>query len=516
MTRLAIVSTAFFASVLLAESPRPVRVTIQAGAPVRTMRGGIGASWHAIDMDLPSHQPTGDDSYSGSAWGGNPDPDDANAWQRLAAHADWLGLDWVRVELEQRMYEPRRREFSWDNRDMRALYRILDWAESRGVDVFLQQMWADVDWNAMPGLEKDPVGRLRSAPRSIPEFAYGFGQLVDHLTRDKGYKCIRWLSINNEPGWDEFSWWQDSKLKALPIAPAFRAVREELDARGIRIPISGPDWTDLPKLEPAKLDFDASLGAYDIHSYNAVFDDMEAKDTYPLREAEQRLAEWAKYAHDRGKPLFLSELGTMGFGWGRRNAGPGSYESGLKDASLVVRGINAGVDGFNRWSFTNRGDLDGQWQLVDTWDPDANRLLPQFRPHPNVYFQFGLLSRFIASHSAVLDTRVEGSFSERERKLVVAALRSPKGQLTVCLVNESARDARSSIVLQGLTAVTTLYKYAVTRADRDRAGVQIRPQRQFTVRPGSALIHDRVPAQSVTVYSSYRLNPADPGIMSEQ
>ncbi|MGD0577345.1 MAG: cellulase family glycosylhydrolase [Bryobacteraceae bacterium] len=516
MTRVAFVCTALFASVLSAESPRPVCVTIQAGVPVRIMRGGIGASWHAIDRELPSHQPKGDDSYSGSAWGGNPDPDDAPAWQRLSAHADWLGLDWVRVELEQHMYEPRRREFSWDNRDMRALYRILDWAQSRHIDVFLQQMWDDVDWNAYPGLENDPVGRLRSAPRSIPEFVYGLGELVAHLTRDKGYTCLRWLSINNEPGWDEFSWWQGSDLKALPIDPAFAAVRAELDSRGIRLPISGPDWTDLPKLDPSKLGFESSLGAFDLHSYTAVFDDMDTKDSYPLREAQLRLGEWAQYAHDRGKPLFLSELGTMGFGWGRRHAGPGSYESGLKDASLVVRGINAGVDGFNRWSFTNRGDLDGQWQLVDTWDPDANRLLPQFRPHPNVYFQFGLLSRFIAAHSAVLDTRVEGPFSERERKLVATALRSPKGNLTVCLVNESPRDADATITLQGLTAATPLYKYAVTRADRDRSDVRIRPLRQFTAQPGSALVHDRIPAQSVTVYSSYRLSPADPGIMSEE
>ena len=37
----------------------------------------------------------------------------------------------------------------------------------------------------------------------------------------------------------------------------------------------------------------------------------------------------------------------------------------VKDAELIVRGINGGVAGFNKWSFLNRGDLDGQWQLLD-------------------------------------------------------------------------------------------------------------------------------------------------------
>ena len=87
---------------------------------------------------------------------------------------------------------------------------------------------------------------------------------------------------------------------------------------------------------------------------------------------------------------------------------PGSYESALKDAELVVRRINAGVDGFNRWSFLNRGDLDGQWQFIETWDRRRGKLLKQYTPHPNTYFVLGLLSRFTAKHSDVLGCRVDG------------------------------------------------------------------------------------------------------------
>ena len=93
----------------------------------------------------------------------------------------------------------------------------------------------------------------------------------------------------------------------------------------------------------------------------------------------------------------------MANGWGADHPGPGTYVSALKDAELVVRRINAGVDGFNRWSFLNRGDLDGQWQFIETWDRKEKRLLQQYTPHPNTYFVLGLLSRFIAKHSDVLD-----------------------------------------------------------------------------------------------------------------
>jgi hypothetical protein len=45
-------------------------------------------------------------------------------------------------------------------------------------------------------------------------------------------------------------------------------------------------------------------------------------------------------------------------------------------ASLVVRGINAGVYGFNRWSFTNRGDLDGQWRSIKTSCSKSSSRIP--------------------------------------------------------------------------------------------------------------------------------------------
>jgi hypothetical protein len=236
--------------------------------------------------------------------------------------------------------------------------------------------------------------------------------------------------VCNEPGWDSFSWWQDSEMKAAPFTQGLKAVREEFDRRGLTVPISGPDWTDLPELDPAKVDFDAYAGAYDFHSYNAVFDAMPYVG-YTLAEAEKRLNAWARWAHERNKPLFLSEFGTMAYGWGGTDLAPACYMSGLKNASLVVRGINAGVDGFNRWSFANRGDLDGQWQLVQTWDIDQNKLLDKFEPQPNAYYQFAMLSRFLPKHSGVLATQVEASFQMRDRKLVAVALRTPKGNTTI-------------------------------------------------------------------------------------
>ena len=502
----------------------PVKINVAAGNPIRTMRGGLGASFRTVSKELPSKKPGRGDSWSGSEWGGNPDPEDNKHWDDLFRYAEWLGLDWCRVEFEQATYEPEKRKFDWDSPDMRVVYKILDWADKRGVDVCLIQMWSDVAWNAFPENATDPVRILRSGPRDINEWAFGLGELVEHLTKVKKYRCLRWLIITDEPGTDDYAWWQDANIKALPLPPGLKAAREELDRRGLSLPLAGPDWAFVPRLDPSKIDIDSYVGAYDLHCYFTVFDSMIATPSFPsptfgaiglldtLATTEKYLAEWAKWAHDKNKPFFLTEFGSFAFGWGHDDLGPACYESGLKNASLVVRGINAGVDGFNRWSFTNRGDLDGQWQLVRTWDIEANKLLNVFEPQPNAFYQYAMLTRFLPKNSRVLATRVDAPFEPEDRKLVATALRSPKGNTTVLVVNENYHPADVTIDFDGLDKPTKMQRYAFTTAERDKAHVDIKPERSFSV---NAQLSDHVPPTSIVVYSTYNLGPGDPGIISE-
>ena len=164
-----------------------------------------------------------------------PPATDRARWEQIDRRARWLGLDFNRVEIEQRIYEPEQGKFTWDSPEMQILYRILDWCERDRADVFLQQMWGDVRWNAFPEWRDDVAGRLHSAPKDVEAFAQGLAALVGHLVRDKGYTCIRWLCIVNEPG-ARFSWWQRPPNQPVPLRPGLAAVRRALDARGLKIP----------------------------------------------------------------------------------------------------------------------------------------------------------------------------------------------------------------------------------------------------------------------------------------
>jgi len=473
------------------------------------MRGGFGASWHAIEQPIPVE---GDRSHGGSAWGGNPSADDTAAWRQIYEHADWLGLDFVRVELEQRMFEPEQGRFTWDSPEMRILYRILDWCRDRHADVFLQCMWGNVEWNSFPEFRGDPIKRVHSGPYSMEGFADGLAALVKHLLSAKGYTCIHWLCINNEPGYD-WSWWQRPPNEPMPLRDGLAAVRRALDRQGINVPLSGPDWTDLPELKPEKVDFDQFIGAYDLHSYYAGFD-WHPGGGYTMAVAEQRLADWRKWSAERGKPLFLSELGTMIYGWRGSDPGPSTWEASIKDAELVVRALSLGVDGFNRWSFVNRGDLDGVWQMIDTWDPQKKMLLKKITPRPNAYFVYGLISRFTAKHSSVLACERTGGQLDGTNRVFAAGLKSPAGQLTWIVVNDAPREWAAQFSLKGGEG-HALHKYQVTGEQKDRPDLQIDPLRTVRITRGSAAFSDRLPPMSITIYSTWKLAHPTSGIVED-
>ncbi|MGA2629807.1 MAG: hypothetical protein ABSG54_06280 [Terriglobia bacterium] len=61
----------------------------------------------------------------------------------------------------------------------------------------------------------------------------------------------------------------------------------------------------------------------------------------------------------------------------------------------------------------------------------------------------------------------------------------------------------------------TLYRYRMSPERKDRVEVVLGPQDEFPVSVQRTRVQDRLPARSLTVYSTYHLQPGDPGIMAE-
>jgi hypothetical protein len=396
-------------------------------------------------------------------------------------------MSFVRVEMSARIYEPEKNRFDWENEEMQAFYKILDWAEANDADVFLQQMWSNVKWNSYPGVQP-----LLSAPKSIEDFAEGIATLAEYLTVTKKYTCIKWICITNEPpGGSWGSWWSMGETNP-PVTPAWKEVRKALDKRNIDIPISGPDWTDLPVFDASKIDFDEYIGAYDIHSYQGI----DAK--------KQTIVEnWAKWAKEHGKPLFLSEIGDMRLGWKDTNPGPKSFSAALSNAESVLRGMSSGVSGFNRWSFTNRGDLDGQWQLIRTWDIANQKYFDNIEPEPVAFYGYGIITRFMAKHSSVVFTD-----TITRPEILSHTLKSEDGIITTYLLNKSDSAQIVTIKITG-AGDQKLYLYRVTEGEITRPDFKMNPLKEIDVRGGKE-IEIELPAKSINTLSGFRSMHEDP------
>jgi Cellulase (glycosyl hydrolase family 5) len=475
---------------------KPIDVRVNAEKVIHTMRGGIGASWHAMSKELPLENdkydyPVRHTNPRGSAYGANPPVSEKKMWDRLYEHAAWLGLNFIRVELCLRMYEPQREVFDWSNEEMLALYKILDWCESNRVDVFLQQMWSHVEWNAYPG-----VHPLLSAPRSLDDFAAGITELLRHLLRKKKYTCIKYFSITNEPPGGTWGYWWSHGHGSGTITPALKKVRESLNMAGIELLLSGPDWTDLPPLNPGHIDFDESIGAYDIHSYSGIG-----------ARGEEIIRNWVEWAHSRRKPFFLTEFGNMNLGWGSDNSGPKSFDAALSNASDIISCLNLCVDGMIRWSFVNRGDLDGQWQLIQTWDREKKTYLREIKPEPAAYFGFAIMSRYVGKYADVVQAPAEGITPEMR----TAAVLNRTGELSIYFLNNGRTSRRVSVEINGHDPRRRMYLYQVSAKHVSDGDFSLDP---MTASPEAM---DRrsvsLPPKSISVLTNYYLTAKDPGII---
>lgn len=465
-------------------------ITIDPARASEPLRGGIGASWHAIN-DGPRND------GMGSAWGGHPAPTDTAQWEEIYRHADWLGLNFIRVEIAQRSYQPQRDQFTWESEDMLALRRILDWAQSRGCDVFLQQMNNNVEWNAYPG-----VDALHSAPHDLAAWADGLAAMAGEVTREWGYSCVKWLCVNNEPE-AHFSWWQGYGLQPLGILPGLRAARAALDARGLHdLPLAGPDYTGLDWPEKKVAECLPLVGAVDMHTYLDDFRFLPVGESGP----EKLLGKWTALANAAGKPFFLTEIGCMRFGWYSDSPAPGGYAANLANAEIILRGLAAGVEGFNRWSFTNRGDIDGQWQLIDTWDRANDCLLPAFTPHNPAHALFALLTRFFAKGSRTLPVRMENAiYGGWQQYLLAGSLLAPDGELTIWVLASTEQSHPFELRIPGETR--PLHRYRIT-PENVRADSPLRLDPDTAFHPVDGLLADTAPGLSLTAYST-RFLPHD-------
>jgi hypothetical protein len=195
----------------------------------------------------------------------------------------------------------------------------------------------------------------------------------------------------------------------------------------------------------------------------------------------------------------------MNLGWGTDDPNQKSFEAALSNASDVMRGMRAGVDAFNRWSFTNRGDLDGQWQLIATFDRTKKTYFNEVNPEPEAYYGFGIISRFLSKYSSVLKTEV----SAADSVLMCNAVKSPGGALSVFLLNKSGKSVHVEVGFSGEIR-GEMYLYQVSKEIIHTPGFELNKVRSYVEGEKCAIL---LPPRSISVITQHSLDSKDKGIV---
>jgi hypothetical protein len=125
-----------------------------------------------------------------------------------------------------------------------------------------------------------------------------------------------------------------------------------------------------------------------------------------------------------------------------------------------------------------------------------------------------LLSRFTAKHPSVLATQVTVPANGLQH-VFCAAFRSPKGNITLAVVNDAPTEFELNVTWTGTPPSRQFFRYRYSKPQYDRADVKVDPEPGFSPAPGSAWT-DSLPPDSLTIYSTYELRNSDPGVVTDE
>lgn len=299
---------------------------------------GNGAQWGGYDILR--------------TWTGSPTLTE-NDWNKLFQRVRFMRPPLVRIMVSagwnymvDGRYDPAKSEA--------VLIRILDFCEQEGIAVLLGE------WGHSGGTGIDQAWLENSA---------GF---IEWLVNTKGYSCIRYFNMVNEPNGDwssingNYPLWKD-------LITQFHA---KLAAKGIasKIRLIGPDvavWsTNLTSwVQNTSVDLRSEIGAYDIHTY--------PKETEVRDGSYQSMVTAYRNAAPADKDMLMGELGfkydpasVLGQENARRIAAD-EYASddsnmmiydafyGIDMADAVIQNMRAGFGGVIAW------DLDDAMYNID-------------------------------------------------------------------------------------------------------------------------------------------------------
>ena len=323
-------------------------------------------------------------------------------------------------------------KYDWDTPEMRSLYRHLDACQELGITVVLTD-WGCVTWAKVPGF----------AGTDDPKYAEAIGTYMDYLINTKGYSCIRYFVLVNEPNFEGGGW--DAWKKGIENVARVFAERG-LDKQ---VTLTGSDESGDEKWHRrAVKEVGHLLGAYDVHCYAA---DRNVR----AGQLERFFARHRQYCLEKdpgaaGKPFIIGEAGLNDGAkhpYGNENIDTRSY--GLFMADYAVQAARAGAASVLAWMLDDSSHEGFFWGL---WPGKQGGF--ELRPW---FYTWSLLCRYVPAGATIYRPSSESStfralaarVSDPQPDTPDVLSETPGEAWTFVLVNRGRHDVRAKLSVEG-------------------------------------------------------------------
>ena len=390
--------------------------------------------------------------------------------------------------------------YDWDTDCMKSLYRVLDSAMKFGMKVNITMWGVDAGTPGFMRQEGNPAWTCPPSEKYEELFVACFADCIKYLREEKGYTCIREVTLFNEPN----SIYIGNKANE-EYCDLCTKMHYAFEDKGIREDVLfnlSDDARDAVWMAKTLMNLEGIIDVANSHTYS-LGDTFNQETQESMRDMSNQeicydlpsynLNEWKQWTDEYPNvPHIWGEFGTCNGAGSHQTFDKYTPERGLEIARIALNMFNMGSQGMSYWvlfsQYYGRSDFNigkimdmGLWGFADEGY--------QCRP---VYYSYSMITRFIEESDMIFPIQ-----SSDENIVAVAFRQGDKW--SYCVVNNGDEAKKVSFVnMDNFPGELTRYVYDEANVPTDNQVIDA----SGTVTADGRVITDTVEGRTFVIYTN--------------
>lgn len=423
-------------------------------------------------------------------------------WEKLYNRLDFMRPQFIRIMINTNSFSEKGK-FA-PEKSMEVLSRMLDYCQDRNVTVMFGDWGGSVINRAEASVNEE---NMRNA-----------ALLVDYLVNKKGYSCIKYYNLINEPNGD----WSSTNTSYPLWASAMKIFHHHILELNLskKVSLVGPDaaiWTkeDAWWIDSTAVRLGDKVDLYDIHTYPSKITVNSGEYSDIISAYKDRVPKGKKIVMGEIGFKFVEEADSLYNIENIRRASVKKYAStedsqmfvydymyGTDMADALFQTINGGYSGSIVWMLDdamhskeapNKLKVWGFWNILgdEYFGAEEEVVRPWF-------YSWSLLTKYIPAGSKVFSSKVNGDTS------VKAIITEKDGNYMLAVVNVSKNEKQVKLHSNNMKSLLACKKYIYSEGTLKTEGDHMlypnEENIELNLEEGEFV---SMPAESLIVYTNF-------------